>query len=150
MTDVTNATTKSNTAKPTARAFGPADYEKTAEEGIAQAKDTYDKAKEATEQAADLFRATYATVAKSTSDYNVRIVEIARANTNAAFEFIQKLMGVKSPSEFAELSSAHASKQLDTLITQTKELNGLAQKISGEITGPLTAGLAKAVNNKAA
>jgi hypothetical protein len=59
-------------------------------------------------------------------------------------------MGVKSPTEFAELSSAHASKQLDTLITQTKELNGLAQKISGEIIGPLTAGLAKAVNNKAA
>jgi hypothetical protein len=51
---------------------------------------TYGKAKVATEQAADLFKATYATVAKSTSDYNVRIVEIARANTNAAFEFIQK------------------------------------------------------------
>jgi phasin len=147
MTEGTTATTKSNTAKPTARAFGPADYEETAEKSFAHANDT---AKVATEQATDLLRATYATAAKSATDYNLKIIEIARTNTNTAFEYARELMGVKSPSEFVALSTTHARKQLDTMITQTKELTELAQKLSGEIAAPLKAGVTTAFNNKAA
>jgi len=38
------------------------------------------------------------------TEYNLKIIEIARTNTNAAFEHAQQLLGVKSPSEFIELS----------------------------------------------
>jgi hypothetical protein len=36
-------------------------------------------------------------------------------NTNAAFRYANELLGVRSLSEFIELSSAHARKQFDTL-----------------------------------
>ena len=166
MTEVTTAAAKSNTAKPAVRAFGAPNYEipkldlpnmevpeavrEIAEKGIAQAKDTCQKAKVAAEQATDLLNDTYATAAKGATNYNLKIVQIARTNINTAFECAQELMGVKSPSEFVALSTAHVRKQFDTMIAQTKELAELAQNAATEITEPLKAGVIKAFNNKVA
>ena len=119
-------------------------FRETAEKGVAQVKDTYEKAKVATEQATDMLKDTYATAAKGATEYNLKIMEIARTNTNAAFEHAQQLLRVKSPLEFVELSTAHARKQFDTMIAQTKELTELAQKVTTETTAPLKAGVTKA------
>jgi len=165
MTEFTTAATKSNTANPAARAFGPSNYEipksglpsmgtpealrETAEKGVAQAKDTYEKAKVAAEEATDL-KDTYATAAKGATDYNLKIMEIARTNTNATFEYAKELMGVKSPSDFVVLWTAHARKQFDTMTAQTKALTELAQRVTTEIAEPLKAGVTNAFNNKVA
>jgi phasin len=125
-------------------------FRETAEKGVAQVKDTYEKAKVATEQATDILKDTYATAAKGATEYNLKIIEIARTNTNSAFEHAQQLLGVKSPSEFVELSTAHARKQFDTMIAQTKELTELAQKVTTKITEPLKAGMTMAFNKKVA
>jgi phasin len=125
-------------------------FRQTAEKGLAQTKDTYEKAKVATEQATDILKDTYATVAKGATDYNLKIIEIARTNTNTAFEHAQKLIGAKSPLEFVALSTTHARKQLDTMIAQTKELTELAQKVTTEVTQPVKAGVAMAFKNNVA
>jgi phasin len=125
-------------------------FRQTAEKGVAQAKDTYEKAKVATGQATDILKDTYATVAKGVTDYNLKIIEIARTNTNTAFEHAQKLIGAKSPLEFVALSTTHARKQFDTMIAQTKELTELAQKVTTEVTQPVKAGVAIVFNNNVA
>jgi phasin len=125
-------------------------FRQTAEKGLAQTKDTYEKAKVATEQATDILKDTYATVAKGATDHNLKIIEIARTNTNTAFEHAQKLIGAKSPLEFVALSTTHARKQFDTMIAQTKELTELAQKVTTEVTQPVKAGVAMAFKNNVA
>jgi phasin len=125
-------------------------FRQTAEKGVAQAKDTYEKAKVATEQATDILKNTYATFAKGATDYNLKIIEIARTNTNTAFEHAQKLIGAKSPLEFVALSTTHARKQFDTMIAQTKELTELAQKVTTEVAQPVKAGVAIVFNNNVA
>ena len=125
-------------------------FRQTAEKGLAQTKDTYEKAKVATEHATDILNDTYATVAKGATDYNLKIIEIARTNTNTAFEHAQKLIGAKSPLEFVVLSTTHARKQFDTMIAQTKELTELAQKVTTEVTQPVKAGVAMAFKNNVA
>ncbi len=125
-------------------------FRQTAEKGVTQAKDTYEKARVATEQATDILKDTYATVAKGATDYNLKIIEIARTNTNTAIEHAQKLIGAKSPLEFVALSTTHARKQFDTMIAQTKELTELAQKVTTEITEPFKAGVAMVFNNNVA
>src|SRR5258707_7225960 len=125
-------------------------FRETAEKGVAQVKDTYEKAKVATEQATDILKDADATAAKGATEYSLNIIEIARTNTNSAFEHAQQLLGVKSPSEFVELSTAHARKQFDTMIAQTKELTELAQKVTTKITEPLKAGMTMAFNKKVA
>ena len=117
MTETTTATTKAKTAKHVASSFGQPDcgipnfempkfdlsnmempeaFHEMTEKGVAHAKDTYAKAKVASEEAGDLLQATYATVAKGATDYNLKLIEITRANTRAAFDYAHELLGVKS------------------------------------------------------
>ena len=103
----------------------------------------------ATTEAADLIKTSCSTALKGVQDYNNKFLEFAHANSNSAFDFAQKLYGVKSPSEFMELSTEHARKQTQTLTDQTKELAELAQKIVLAGAKPLQTGVAKAFNRAA-
>jgi hypothetical protein len=71
-------------------------------------------------------------------------MEFAQANTRAAMEFYQKLSGAKSPSEFVELSTSNAQRQLTRLTEQTKELGELAQQATLSAFEQFKTGLTKA------
>ncbi len=79
-------------------------------------------------------------------DYNNKIIEFTHANTSAAFDFVQKMSGVKSPSEFLELWTEHARKQVETLTEQSKQLATLAQKVTRTTTEPLKTGVSNPFN----
>jgi phasin len=119
----------------------PAAFREIADKSVAHTKDTYEKAKAATEEATNLFQHTYTAAAKGATDYNLKVIEIARINTNAAFDYAHQLLGVKSLSEFVELSSASARKQFEAMTAQTKELTTLAQKVTIETAEPLKTGV---------
>jgi phasin len=102
----------------------PDAFREMAEKGTTQAKETYDKIDAATTEAADLIKNSYLKAVKGMQEYNNRIIEFAHANTNAAFDFVQKLSGVKSPTAFVELWTEHARKQLAALgqkVTRTTD-----------------------------
>jgi phasin len=122
----------------------PAAFREFAERSVAQAKDAYEKVKAATEEATDLLEDTYSTAAKGTTDYNLKLIELARANANAAFDYARELLAVKSISEVVEISTAHARQQFETLTEQTKELTALAQKVATETAEPIKTGVSKA------
>jgi len=77
------------------------------------------------------------------------VIEIARANTNAAFDFMESLFGVKSASEMVELSTAHARSQFETLSGQSKELAALAQKVATDTAEPIKSGMNRAFSKVA-
>jgi phasin len=149
MTDIPTGTSKAKTAKHSASPFAMPNYEapkfdlsnmempdvfrEMAEKGVAQAKDHYERIQSATEEATELLKSAYTTAAEGTADYNRKVTEIACSNAHAAFDYAHELLGVKSPSEFIELSTAHARKQFDAMTAQTKELAELAQKVTTEI-----------------
>jgi len=127
----------------------PAAFREFAERGVAQCKDTYEKMKAAAEEATDVLETTYSTATKGASDYGLKMIEAARANTNAAFDFAGELITAKTLSELIELSSAHARKQFETLTQQSKELGALAQKVATETAEPIKSGLNKAFSKVA-
>ena len=110
----------------------PAEFREITDKGVAHARDACAKAKVASEEAADLFKNTYATVANAATDYNLKLIEIFRTNTRAAFDHVHELLGVKFPSEFIELSTAHLRKQYDIVSAQNKDLYALSQKVATE------------------
>ena len=122
----------------------PAAFREFAEKGVSQAKENYEKMKIAAEEATGLLEGTYATASKGVSEYNSKVIEAARLNTNAAFDFATELMKTKSFSEFVELSTAHARKQFETLTAQSKELATLAQKVATETAEPVKESVSKA------
>ncbi len=122
----------------------PAAFREFAERGVAQAKDTYEKMKAAAEEATDVLETTYSTATKGASDYGLKVIELARTNTNAAFDFAGEVMAAKTLSEVVELTSAHARKQFEALTEQSKELGALAQKVATETAEPMKSGMNKA------
>ena len=122
----------------------PAAFREMAERGVAQAKDTYEKMKAAAEEATDILETTYSTATKGASDYGLKVIEAARANTNAVFDFAGEIMAAKTLSEVVELTNAHARKQFESLTQQGKELGALAQKVATETAEPIKSGMSKA------
>ena len=105
-----------------------------AETASAQTKQAFEKMNAATADATTLMKDSYSTAVRRTQDYNAKFIEFAQANTEAAFEFFQQLSGVKSPTEFLELSTSHSRKQFETLTEQARELTTLAQKVVSATT----------------
>jgi hypothetical protein len=73
------------------------------------------------------------TAVQASQDYNAKVMEFATANTQAAFEYIRKLHGAKSPSEVIELTSSHMREQSEVLTEQAKQLAEMAQKFLPKI-----------------
>ena len=122
---------------------------KFAEKGTAQIKDTSEKLSAATEQTAKLIENTYASAAKGIKDYNLKALEFAQINSDAAFDYAQQLMSMKSPSEMLELWATHARKQFEVLSEQTKELAMLGQRVTTETAEPLSSEVTKAFSKVA-
>ena len=104
----------------------PAAFREAAEKSVAHAKDTY------------------TTAMKGSVDYNLKLIDAARANANATFDFVSELIGVKSLSEVVELSTAHARKQFEAFTQQAKDLTAAAQKLATDTSEPLKTGVSKA------
>jgi len=165
MAEATITTPPKAKSKPTASAFEmpkfelpkfeipkvemPAAFREFAERGVAQCKDTYEKMKAVAEEATDVLESTYSNASKGASDYGLKVIEAARANTNAAFDYAGDLLTAKTLSEVIELSSAHARKQFETLTQQGKELGALVQKVATETAEPIKAGMNKAFSKVA-
>ena len=125
----------------------PAAFRDMAEKSLSQAKDSYEKIKSAAEEATGVLEDTYATATKGVADYNLKLIEMARENTNATFDFAAQLLAARSYSEFIELTTAHARKQFEALSEQTKELATLAQKVATEAAEPIKEGMSKATKS---
>jgi phasin len=141
-----DSTIKTTTAKPASspKLDATQAFRATAENGSAQVKEAFEKMSASTAEATALIKDSYSTAVKGAQDYNTKFIEFAQNNTKAAFDFVQKLSGVKSPSDFFELSTDHSRKQFETLTEQTKELAALAQKVTLATVEPLKTGVTKA------
>src|SRR5262245_11172071 len=114
-----------------------------AEKVSIQPKDAVERVSAATTEAANDVQRSYAVGLKGVQDYNKKWMEFAQANTQAAIEFYQKLSMAKSPTEFIDLSTTNAQRQLTTLTEQTKELGELAHKTTIEAVDQLKPAFAK-------
>jgi phasin len=115
----------------------PAAFREFAEQGIAQTKAHYDKMKSSAEQTTELLEETYSTASAGCSGYGLKLIETARANSNAAFDLMGELLGSKSYSEVVEKTTAYMRTQFDTLTTQAKELTEHAQKVATDTAEPI-------------
>jgi phasin len=140
------STTKTTAARPASplKLDATQAFRATAENGSAQVKEAFEKMSAATAEATAQIKHSYSTAVKGAQDYNAKLFEFAQNNTKAVIEFAQKLSGVKSPSDFIELSTDHSRKQFETLTEQTKELAALAQKVTLATVEPFKTGVTKA------
>ena len=68
-------------------------------------------------------------------------MEIARANTEMAFDTARDAFEVKSLPELLELAVAHQRKQFELVAAQMNELSALTQRVVTETTQPISSGM---------
>jgi phasin len=125
----------------------PEAFREMAEKGVEHTRDAYAKAKVASEEAIDLLENTCEAAAKRATDYNHKLIEMVRANTRAAFDNVNELLGAKSPPEFIERSTAQMRKQFEIVSEQSKELCALTQDMATEAAEAIKTRLSKGFNN---
>jgi phasin len=127
----------------------PGSIREFAEKGVSQARETYEKFKDAAQHSNETIEAVYASAHKGSSEYAGKLIDMARANANAAFDVAEKLIGVKSPSEIFSIWSSYARGQYETLQSQAKELTELTQRVATETVEPIKTASSKVFNKVA-
>jgi hypothetical protein len=122
---------------------------KTAERIATETKETTAKAAAAVGDTQEAMKDATSRLSKGAQDYTLRVMEMARANTNAAFDYAEALMSVRSPSQFAEATIEYANAQMAALREQSQELGALAQRGYAEVAEPMRAGVSKAFHTGA-
>ena len=110
------------------------------------ARETFEKGTAAAEDTARGAEQSYFAAAEGMRDFNVRLIEMAYANTVAALDLAREISTVKGPSEATALWSSHAQKQFERLSEQSKELTVLAQRIATSSAEPLTRSFGQAMH----
>ena len=79
--------------------------------------------------------------AEATQDYRAKMLELMTANVKANLEYAIKLRKLRTPFEFIELSTAHARKQFELIMSQTAAFGELSRSLTVANAERMTAGI---------
>lgn len=74
----------------------------------------------------------FASTLENVRDLNVKLIEMAQANTVAAFDFAREVAEAKAPSDLVQVWTTHATKQFDMLTEQASKLTTLGQQFASK------------------
>ena len=75
---------------------------------------------------------------------NVRLIDMAQANSNAAFDFAREVAEAKAPPDLVQAWTTHATKQFDILTEQASQLTTLGQEFANTSSAPIKRGVSQA------
>jgi phasin len=116
---------------------------KAVEKGVADTRAAYAKVKTAAEEATGALETSYSTATKGVVAFNTKALDALRANAEANFDFVKAAINAKTVSELVTLQSEHASKQVEAINAQAKEIAALARQIAVESVEPIKSQVAK-------
>ena len=111
--------------------------------GVEKSKEYLKKGSAAADDAASAMQNSFSRAVKGMQDYNGKLLEFARTNTESNVSFMQSVAGVKSPSEFFQLYAEHTRRQLEVLTRQSAELAALTRQMALSSAEPIKTEVAK-------
>lgn len=103
-----------------------------ADDATSIARDTMKKGEAATEQSLHAAQEGFAMASESAREFNLKMIEIARENTESFFDFAKKVATTREPTALMELFSAHTQNQIEMFTKQSHELTALGQKVASK------------------
>ena len=114
-----------------------------AQKSVDQAQAAFEKASELAHGNVQAFDAAAGAFKARTLDLQMKTMEIAQANVNAAFAFFRRAMAVRDPAALFALNQEFARDQLATFSKQAGELNELSLLLAKETSKPVQEGVMK-------
>jgi len=130
-----------NPAAATLRSELPSSFIDLFDKSIARAKDAHEKVTTIVEHSAEAFEEACTCATRGSAEYRGKLMEIARANANSAFDLAREAFEAKSIPQLFEVTLAYQRKQVEATAAQMKELSTLTQKVVTETTAPIRSGI---------
>ena len=92
------------------------------------ARENFDKTLETGAETVRGVQEGFTSALENVRDLNIRLINMARANTNAAFDFASEVAEAKAASDVVQAWTTHATKQFDMLTKQASELTTVGSK----------------------
>jgi phasin len=106
-------------------------------EVVAEVTEVQETAKQAAEETVATVESSFEQAAKNLQAFSSKAFEAYQNNATASVNYAQALAGVRTVSEAIALISEHTRQQYEALVSQSKELSSLAQKLALDSAGPL-------------
>jgi len=108
-----------------------------AEKTVAQAREAYERSKDALEAALETVDRSYDALGQGAAALNRKIIEIAQRNVSSGFDLAKSLTTAKTLAEIVELRATYWRKQFTVLAAQAEEVRALYAKAAEEMTRPI-------------
>lgn len=110
-----------------------------AEKGLDQLRSHYATLKGNAESVTDKLEESVAAAHAGTRDFNMKVLEVFRAQTNAGFTHLQSLFAAKTIGDAVKLQQDFAKTQVESLQAHTKNLGEIAKKVATDVSEPVKA-----------
>jgi len=128
-------------AAATLRSEMPSSFADLFDKSLARAKDAHEKMTGILEHSTGALDEAFSCARRGSAEYRGKLMEIARANSEMAFDTACDALEVKSLPELLELAVAHQRKQFELVAAQMNELSALTQRVVTETTQPIRSGM---------
>jgi hypothetical protein len=107
-------------------------------EASRRARESFDQTLQTGAEAVRGVQEGFTSALENVRDLNVSVIEMARANTHAAFDFAREVAEAEAPSDLLQACTTHATKQFDMLTKQASELTTLGEQFANTASQPVT------------
>ena len=114
-----------------------------AQKSVDQAQAAFEKVSEVAHGNVQLLDAAANAYKNRLTDIQLKSMEFAQANMNAAFAFARKFVAVRDPAEVFSLNQSFFKDQADAMQRQAAELNELSVALAKETLKPVQEGMTK-------
>ena len=101
---------------------------KIAEKGAATVRNVVDKAEEVADQARRAGKESYQIAGEALRQFNLKFLQLARENSEPAFEFLTDIVNAKDIQAAAESWTKHAQRQQELWSRQAREITKTSAK----------------------
>ena len=116
-----------------------------AEKGVEQSKEAYAKLKSSAETTQKAIETTFENVRAVGSEFSLKSIAAARANTEAGFAHLEALVGAKSLSDVIELQTSFLRKAVESAVEQARDFQSASSKAAEDVSKPFKDVFEKAV-----
>jgi phasin len=114
------------------------------EQGLTQTREAYARMKSAAEEATDVLEDSLESTRETVREAQVKALDLAKANTDAAFDLFRRLLSTNSVADAVQLQTAFARERFEALVDYSKDVQAAMSKAGSEAARP-----AKAMFDKA-
>ncbi len=112
-------------------------------QSLDKAQETANKATEVAHGNVQIFDATAGAMRSGLVELQLKAIEAAQVNTDAAFSFVRELFTMRDPQEMVKANVDFVSRQSAEVARQVREINEIAAKCARDTAKPAQDGLAR-------